>query len=140
MTTSLGPIQPLQSWRLGGVIQGSRCCANPSLYDHNPFGVAERSAERVKPDENTPHQRGRDYPRKPTQGHAQITDEQSQKKDYQNQRRSNVSHQRVGCFLRNNVAHVKRVTDAKRHGGSEENAEKSVHAETSEGNKSCLAF
>ena len=42
MMASLFLIQPLHGWLLGGAIQGSRCCANPSLYNHNPVGVEER--------------------------------------------------------------------------------------------------
>jgi hypothetical protein len=34
-------IQPLQGWTLGGATQGRRWRANPGLYDHNPFGVAD---------------------------------------------------------------------------------------------------
>ena len=41
MSLALVLIQPLQGWLLCGYFQGSRCCGNPSLYDHNPFGVAK---------------------------------------------------------------------------------------------------
>lgn len=37
-------IQPLQGWALRGVTQGRRC-ANPGLYDGNPFRVAREMRE-----------------------------------------------------------------------------------------------
>ena len=36
----LNPIQPLQGWVLLPSTQGRRGCANPGLYDCNPFRVA----------------------------------------------------------------------------------------------------
>ena len=36
----LNPVQPLQGWVLLPSTQGRRRCANPGLYDCNPFRVA----------------------------------------------------------------------------------------------------
>jgi hypothetical protein len=41
-------IQPLQGWARRYFTQGRRRCANPGLYDGNPFRVADQSFEKVK--------------------------------------------------------------------------------------------
>jgi hypothetical protein len=39
--TRLSLIQPLAGWHEVKSTQGRRCCANPGLYDSNPYRIAE---------------------------------------------------------------------------------------------------
>jgi plastocyanin len=126
----LNVIQPLQGWLFGGRTQGRPCWANPGLYDHNPFRVAEPNEtgigrndrsrawklfEKVEAKTDARHHRqgtdeddsaGRD---------AQIRKEQSDEEKREDRVPGDIGQERMGDLNGSYETHIEGISNAEGH-------------------------